>query len=224
MQVVAIDGDHRAIARGKARGRTVVRAKWPHFAAGAYDAVLFSRSLHHMADLDAAVARALAVLHPRGVVLVEDFAVEAIDNSCLTWLAGVVAGLAAAGRAPTRRGFLDRLASASDPMDSWAKEHAGVHAATAVAAALLANARVRRSTTAPYLFRYFDGYDPATQRAVLAAENKMIRRGLLPAVGRRFVVGRGPDRGFPNRPGSGEPGQPTPGSGVTAAPAHRSSQ
>ena len=213
VQVVALDHDHRMIERAKSRGRTVLWADWPHFKADGFDVVLFSRSLHHMDDLGAAVVRALQLLRRRGVVLVEEFAAEAVDSICMAWLAGVVTGLAAAGRTPRRRGFLARLLGDRDPLEAWSREHAGVHAATAIAASLLAHSRVRCAGQAPYLFRYFDEYEPAAQRIVLAAEASRIRRGLLPAVGRRFVLDQRPDARRGRRPT-----RQTPGPGPTLEP------
>lgn len=65
---VAIDSSADAVAAAVARGVDARVATWPCDVPGTFDAVLFTRSLHHIAPLDEAVARV-----PAPLLLIEDF-------------------------------------------------------------------------------------------------------------------------------------------------------
>ncbi|MGH7719803.1 MAG: class I SAM-dependent methyltransferase, partial [Gemmatimonadaceae bacterium] len=72
--VVAIDSDADAVHAARDRGVDARVARWPEHDDAPFDAVLFTRSLHHLQPLPPAVARARELLAPSGVVIVEDFA------------------------------------------------------------------------------------------------------------------------------------------------------
>ena len=65
---VALDSSPDAVDLARARGVDARLATWPCDIDGPFDAVLFSRSLHHITPLDEAVARI-----PAPLVLIEDF-------------------------------------------------------------------------------------------------------------------------------------------------------
>lgn len=66
-----------------------------------FDAVLFTKSLHHIVDMAQALNLAMAVLAPgRGRILLEEFAREKMDNATATWLYGTLDTLVAAGFNP----------------------------------------------------------------------------------------------------------------------------
>jgi SAM-dependent methyltransferase len=67
--------------------------------AGSFDAVRFGRSLHHCADVDAVAERAALVLAKGGVVVVEEFCAERVDQATSAWLASLAASLVATGDA-----------------------------------------------------------------------------------------------------------------------------
>src|ERR671929_1457394 len=56
--VLAIDSDRDSIAAAQRRGVDARIATWPDFNGGKFDAVLFTRSLHHVHPLDESVERA----------------------------------------------------------------------------------------------------------------------------------------------------------------------
>src|SRR5262249_13945356 len=55
------------------------------FTGGPFDAVLFTSSLHHIAPLDAAVARAHDLLAPGGLLWADEFDLEAPDEATARW-------------------------------------------------------------------------------------------------------------------------------------------
>ncbi len=72
-RLIAVDADLECVARAQERG---VRASgsWPEFDSPPLDAIVFTRSLHHISPLDKAVERARELLRPMGSLLIEDFA------------------------------------------------------------------------------------------------------------------------------------------------------
>lgn len=79
--VTAIDPDPEAVAAGRERGVAAVEAGLSEHPGGPYDAVIFARSLHHIPDLDNAVARAHALLQPDGVLVLDEFARDQADRA-----------------------------------------------------------------------------------------------------------------------------------------------
>jgi SAM-dependent methyltransferase len=112
-QVAAVDADEQSVARARACGVAAVCTTWPDWDGDPVDAVAFTRSLHHIGPLEAAVRKARDVLRPRGLLLVDDFAVDAIDAATLEWFAGVLRSAPVAARlAPLPRSLAERLRSA----------------------------------------------------------------------------------------------------------------
>ena len=64
---------------------------------GTFDVVRFGRSLHHLADVDAAAERAALLLAPGGVVVLDEFCAERIESTTAHWLASLASSLTAAG-------------------------------------------------------------------------------------------------------------------------------
>ena len=85
-EVVAIDSNPAAVAEARSRGVDARVATWPDFSDGRFDAVLFTRSIHHM-PLGEAVDRAAATA-PR--LIVEDFALVEVSPPFVDWLRRVV--------------------------------------------------------------------------------------------------------------------------------------
>src|SRR2546421_485475 len=77
--VIALDSDAAMIEQARQLGIDARVAVWPDFEEARFDAILFTRSLHHITDLPGAVSQAHRLLAPGGTLLVEDFAYETID-------------------------------------------------------------------------------------------------------------------------------------------------
>jgi SAM-dependent methyltransferase len=161
LDVTAIDSDPEAVAKAGKRGVDARLASWPDFDSGRFEALLFTRSLHHVADLGASVAAAFAALTPGGVLIVEDFAFEEADEASLAWFAALAGELAPAALA----------------------HHHDLHSAAAIEAALGA-----APEPAAYYFRYVEAATPDLAEAAFAEEEKAIAGGLIRPLGRRWVV------------------------------------
>ncbi len=159
-----------------------------------FDAVLFTRSLHHVHPLAAAADRAVAMIHERSLVVVEDFAYERADRATLAWAAATEARLRRDGQIDTDEAPL----FGPDPAASWIAHHREKHSVSeggAMTAALTARLHVERLESAPYLYRYFSGRlrgpgAAETGRALFAEEERLIADRSLAAIGLRIVARR----------------------------------
>lgn len=192
--VTALDIDAEAVAAARAGGVPAVAGDFLLGAGGEgapYDAVLFTRSLHHIADLDRAVALAAAACAPCGLVLVDEFARERADAATAAWFYDLRAILAAAGvLAPPE------APAVADPLERWEREYGArrehrLHTGSEMVAALRAHLDVEVVEPCPYLYRQLAQWLEPTDRGgavaarLLEAERERLERGELAALGLR---------------------------------------
>jgi SAM-dependent methyltransferase len=145
---------------------------------GPFDAVVASRSLHHVHDLDAALDRIAALIAPGGFVLLDEFAHDRLDEPTAEWYYGQLRALGAARGHPVPRS-LDAL------REEWAAEHEGLHGSDVILPALAARFEERALTWGPYLWRYVDGVSTRDLEATL------VDVGVIQALGYRYAGTRG---------------------------------
>jgi len=197
-RVVALDLDAEAVAAARARGVDAHVARFPDLPAGlapTFDAVLFTRSLHHIHPLDSAVRQAAALMSPTGRVVVEDWAWNQVDDATARWMYALAAEWRTRGLAPA-----DEFVHEGDPLGSWLREHerdCHLHRDTAMREALLASFAPLplplEGERVPYFFRYAcrwlagreDGL--ALSRALLERERELLARGEIVPIGWRWV-------------------------------------
>lgn len=198
-EVVALDADRGETARARRRGGfEVVTTHWPDYDAAPFDAILFTRSLHHIHELEPAVRRAHALLRPCGVLLAEEFAYSDIDAASAEWLAGILVPLQMLGalRKPRRwHGFVTALLRADDALEAWRRAHDhDLHSAADMEAAMRRVFPIVEVGTAPYLYRYVAEWLRPGRAACAAtarwleAERRFVRAAEVEYVGRRFVA------------------------------------
>ena len=156
----------------------------------AFDAVVFTASLHHIAALDAALARAETLLRPGGRLVLDEFDLAAPDSACARWYYDLQELLAAAGVYPAER--IDHGIDL-EPRTRWlaAPEHRGeppLHPGASMISSVQARFRDICVERGPYLYRYIcrglDGpHAGRLAETVLALERTRITSGLMPAVG-----------------------------------------
>jgi SAM-dependent methyltransferase len=195
-KVVAIDSSADAVARARSLGVDAQQASWPDFDDSPFDAVLFTRSLHHIHPLDRAVARARQLLRGTGKVLVEDFAFSEIEPPAAEWLYQVLALLDVAGA--LRRdaeGFAARLLRQDGTLAAWQAAHDHhLHTAAAMLTCLREQFAEVHATVAPYLYRYVCALlaeDAAGHRLalrVLELEKRFAQAAGVSLIGRRFIA------------------------------------
>jgi SAM-dependent methyltransferase len=197
VSLTAIDNDANFIAAAQGLGVDARIAAWPDFEDGQFDAVLFTRSLHHMHPLDKAVQRAADSLVIGGRLIVEDFAYETADEKTLQWFADVIDRLDGAGLLVKGDDFLSVLRSKTEMVKRWRENHeSGLHTAAKVFAEIRRVFGETQCEEAPYYFRYLSRAIVSTAdrdkilEDLAEQEALLISRGMILALGRRFVAER----------------------------------
>jgi SAM-dependent methyltransferase len=192
--VVAIDSDSDSVAVARRLGVDARIATWPDFHDGQFDAVLFTRSLHHIHPLDEAVGHAVQNLAAGGRIIVEDFAYESTDEKTLRWFSSAIRFLDATGSLTVTDEFLERVLSKTETLKAWRQNHEDeLHTAAQIAQLEKTLGHVSRENAA-YYFRYTaDAITPTERRdAILQAfaeqEDILAADGSITALGRRFVA------------------------------------
>ncbi len=192
--ITAIDSDRDSVVAARRCGVDARVATWPDFEDGRFDAVLFTRSLHHIHPLREAVQRAADCLPDGGRIIVEDFAWESADEKTLRWFASASRILNAAGLLVEGDELLDEIALQDDLLEAWRKNHDhDLHTAAEIGAELETGfGKVTTEEVACY-FRYLakamgraEGRD-AVLEALAGQETALIAAGAIVALGRRFV-------------------------------------
>jgi len=197
VSLIAIDNDADSIAAARGLGIDARIAAWPDFEDGLFDAVLFTRSLHHMHPLDKAVQRAADTLVIGGRLIVEDFAYETADEKTLQWFANVIDQLDGADLLVKGDDFLSTLRSRNETLKIWRENHeSGLHTAANVFAEIRRVFGETQCEEAAYYFRYLSrAIVPNADRDkvlqdLAEQETELIARGTILALGRRFVAER----------------------------------
>jgi 2-polyprenyl-3-methyl-5-hydroxy-6-metoxy-1,4-benzoquinol methylase len=196
-RVTALDSDSKAIASAQARGVRAVVASWPKFDSSvSFDAIAFTRSLHHINPLGQAIARARELLNPNGFLLVEDFAFDDVNEPTVAWFVKVLRSTQ--GKAlinSVADQLVTELLSATDIMQTWRDNRAhGLHTFTEVNAAIGERFVVRETQSVPYFYRYLIPVLPETSEAasfvdeVFQQETIVGNRGEIVLLGRRIVA------------------------------------
>jgi SAM-dependent methyltransferase len=192
--VVALDEDEEAVRRARALGVPARQVAWPNFADEPFDAILFTRSLHHINPLGASVARARQLLRPGGKVIVEDFACTELGAAAAAWFDGVLALLDVAGKlTPAGEQLYREVQEAGGSGTAWPHFH-DLHPAPAMAAALREHFGEVVQTPAAYLYRYVcravsdDDAGHVIAASVLSWEERLAANGAITLFGRRFVA------------------------------------
>jgi SAM-dependent methyltransferase len=128
---------------------------------GPFDAAVASLSLHHVADLGAAVGRVHSLLRPDAPFVVREFAWDHVDEPTARW-------------DYRRRGKEGGLAE-------WREEHEHLHRFSALRSALDSSFRERSFAWGPYLAEYEPGEGDVTE------ESRLIEAGEIRAVGFLYV-------------------------------------
>ena len=153
-EVTGIDLSSTAVRNCRKRGIPAIHADFTNYDTDRrYDAILFSRSLHHVEDPRAILRRAGGMLVPRGVLLIEEFAFESVDEISASWLVNALRLLIAGGLANEPR---HRLPREGRPALDWWKDrhHEKIHEGRQVIAAAKSCFSVAETEGVPYLFQY----------------------------------------------------------------------
>ena len=179
--VTAIDSNQAAAEKTKAQGIECFNTTLEDFDDEPFDAILCSRSLHHMQPLDKAMSAANRLLKPGGIFLVEEFGYERVDQKTAIWLFNL-AQLVAAERNKDSKDtkhchnwlIAERRESntlgpgheQSEAITIWRRHHEIEHHVSSferVKNALLDQFEIIEERNVPYLFHYLCDLLPATK-------------------------------------------------------------
>jgi SAM-dependent methyltransferase len=195
VSLIAIDTDPDLIAAARGLGVDARIAAWPNFEDGQFDAVLFTRSLHHVHPLDKAVQRAADSLVIGGRLIVEDFAYEMAEEKTLRWFGDAIGQLDDADLLVNDDDFLNAVRSGT--LEAWRKNHdSDLHTATDIFAEIKRTFGAVKRENVPCYFRYLArAIVPTADRDKIlrdfaAEETALISNGTILPLGRRFVAER----------------------------------
>lgn len=194
--VTAIDADAEAVAAAQAKGVDARVGQWPCDPGGVFDAITFTRSLHHIHNLEGAIAAAKKALRDSGVFILEDFAFDEADDRTIAWFSNAIAAPSVAPLLnPQADSFLARINETPGSSDAWRHDHDhDLHSFTAMKRAVHDAFEMREVAGVPYLYRYLIDALPKTTAAVETLETffhneaAAIEAGEITAIGRRIVA------------------------------------
>ena len=196
-RVVGIDTSKEAVQRARALGVDVREADLFSFDAPPFDVVLFTRSLHHVRRLPAAMERAKALLVPGGVLALEELDFGAMDVPTATWLFDVEALLESSG--VMHVDMEEARSSPGDPVSRWRAAYAknrAMHSGGSMLDAVQRSFHVVAIERVPYIYRYASNRLEATERGyrvareILSIEGRRIADKTIRALGLRVVARR----------------------------------
>jgi SAM-dependent methyltransferase len=200
-QLTAIDASARACEEARTLGVPAQQIDFFDYRGGPFDAVLFTRSLHHLDPLPAAVEHTRGLLREAGVLVCDEFALDAVDAPTAAWFYDLQAALEAAGALEPdrpRHHHHPRHEPApipDDPLERWRQRHGHqppLHPGTAMLEAAAARFRLGTPERRAYLHRYLverlpaDGRGAAIFSTLRDREKLRVAQGLLQPAGLRF--------------------------------------
>jgi SAM-dependent methyltransferase len=192
-RVTALDSDREVIARAQERGVPAVVGSWPQFGGRvSFDAIAFTRSLHHISPLREAIARARELLSPTGLLLIEDFAFEEADEATIDWFVRVLRSKQGTALInPLAGQLVTELLSSTDVLDAWRNNRGyDVHASATMNEAIAERFVVRETQSVPYLYRYLIPVLAENSKAVAFVNEVFQEELLVGQCGQVVLLGR----------------------------------
>jgi SAM-dependent methyltransferase len=139
---------------------------------GTFDAVVANRSLHHIHDLRAALEKIRSLLQPGGVLVLNEFAWDQMDEPTAAWY------LSRADETKSEHGSL----RPETFLERWNSEHDDLHTYPVMRDGLETHFRSQHFEWVPYISRY------RLERDDLEAEEALlIERDRIQPIGFRYV-------------------------------------
>ena len=192
--VVALDQSEDNVARARAKGVNAAAADWPNFVDRPFDAVLFTRSLHHIQPVTGALKRAHELLRDGGTVLIEEMAFHEATGRTILWFKSIVDVLDAAGALNHDEDrFASRIAHAEDAEDAWRLDHVDIAPAVEIHNAVQLLFTLKAGAQTPHLYRYIaqivkPEHADGVIAAVLHSERTAQKARLIDPIGRFWAA------------------------------------
>ena len=123
---VGVDTSNESVEIARAAGRNVTREDFFDVRSGPFDAMHFGGSLHHLHPLSDAIAHAATLLAEDGVLLADEFDLDAADDRTASWFVDLVDLVDVFGLAGENNDH-DRdhvgVDPATDPLERWREGH-----------------------------------------------------------------------------------------------------
>ena len=195
--VLAIDVSEAAITETQSKGVSAQCCNFLDLVSNrSFDALLFTRSLHHIYPIQLAIDHAFEFLKPGGVLIIEDFDYPGMDMDTAQWLYNLAEVLFAAG--VIEHSELLQV-KGEDPVAYWIGDHhhePPLNSRTQTVDAISKSFQEITVETSSYLFRYFcrdlatnsKGYEIASK--IFQWEAALIDRGEIRPIGFRVTATR----------------------------------
>jgi 2-polyprenyl-3-methyl-5-hydroxy-6-metoxy-1,4-benzoquinol methylase len=155
LEVIAIDSSTEAIAKALRLGIDARVAMFPDFEEMPFDAILFTRSLHHLRPLKSALDRAHRLTKPSGLLIVEDFAYSDTSEHTAAWFFCLLKLLDSCGALlPAEHSFGRKLLNGHGDISLWRDHVHKINTAEEVRQAISERFFIKEMKPAPYLYRY----------------------------------------------------------------------
>jgi SAM-dependent methyltransferase len=135
-----------------------------------FDAVVASRSLHHIEELSTALDKIEGLLRAAGVLVVNEHAWDRLDEPTAQWY-----------RRHLGHGDPGTAGSLTDCLNGWKHDHAGLHGYAAMRSELDRRFKPRHFAWGPYLFGELG------KPELEAEERRLIAAGQIQATAFRYV-------------------------------------
>lgn len=139
-----------------------------------FDAIVAGRALHHVRDLDEGLDKIVRLLRNEGLLVLEEFAWDRMDEPTLEWFYGQSRALGAVEGHEPPESFEQLRAE-------WEAEHLGLHGYDAMRTALDARFVERAFEWLSHLYRHLGG----APTAIL--EQALVDVGAIQALGFRYA-------------------------------------
>src|SRR5215813_2083084 len=216
-ELTAIDSSEEQVALARENGIAARTCDFLSFEGEGFDALLFTRSLHHIAPLPDAMQKIRDLLKPGGWILADDFAHEEMNRATAAWFWDLQAVLEVSGtldpdvprrhnRGPGRYGQHPHHGPtadpSADPLERWRERHVHeppLHTAEAMLTAVKGAFALVAQHRVPYLHRYFSDRVPDSEEGrglflrIRELETLRIAQRLLVPIGLRWVARSGRD-------------------------------
>jgi 2-polyprenyl-3-methyl-5-hydroxy-6-metoxy-1,4-benzoquinol methylase len=191
-RVTAIDASEKAIAEARANGLNAEQAEFLEYSGGPFDAILFSRSLHHIHPVKNALAKAESLLTASGVIVLEEFGADLMDKKSALWFYGMKSFVDSGDTPIKSRGPHDEHGQIPDNrLEHWHEHHFGKHEIS-TSEELIQEFSARfpdmQPSRVPFLYRYFlDDVTAEQGQRLLAWETALCAEGIITPIGIRMV-------------------------------------
>jgi SAM-dependent methyltransferase len=204
-KITAIDSDRNAVKSAKSKGVNARVEDFLEYKANPFDVILFTSSLHHLNPLKDAIDQARFLLKPGGILLIDDFSLEAPNAQTLKWYYGLSTAIKAMSGHPAAEQEMAEQEMAEQEMavpeseiqERWKKEHEHtppLHTGSRILEEVKRRFELLVTERGPYLYRSLikelennaSGFQAV--KAALDWESDLILKQIIRPVGLRIAA------------------------------------